>query len=226
MEVKLRVVGGKNAGQELPVAGPRFIIGRGRWVPVAGQKLADCRAALRARACSRAGAFARPGKQRRHVRERPAGSGTRDMKIGDQLRVGPLTFELCLDAKLAGKKKPKVSSIGEAAARLAGGQKPEPATTASISTNCWAKKPDNRRQLRATRRSLSDEEQQALGLKPRNRSRAGKSQARGVGRLRGDSPSGPKSLNKSASEFHRYPCTPPGHPARAGRHVGHLKTQS
>ncbi|HEX4149145.1 MAG TPA: FHA domain-containing protein, partial [Pirellulales bacterium] len=126
MEVKLRVVGGKNAGQELPVAGSRFVIGRGE-----GCQLRAKSPIIAERHCELELA---PGLVRLHDLGSSEGtfvndqrvSGSRDLKIGDQLRVGPLTFELCLDAKLAGKKKPKVSSIGEAAARLAGGQQAKP----------------------------------------------------------------------------------------------------
>ncbi|HEY5311246.1 MAG TPA: FHA domain-containing protein, partial [Pirellulales bacterium] len=122
MEVRLRVVGGKNAGQELPVSGSRFLIGRAE-----GCQLRAKSPAVAERHCE---LELSPGLVRLNDLGSPEGTfvnnervtGSRDLKIGDQLRIGPLTFELCLDAKLAGKKKPKVSSIGEAAARLAGGQ--------------------------------------------------------------------------------------------------------
>jgi len=174
MEVKLRVVGGKNAGQELPVAGPRFVIGRGD-----GCQLRAKSPAIAERHCELELA---PGLVRLHDLGSGEGTfvndqrvtGSRDLKIGDQLRVGPLTFELCLDAKLAGKKKPKVSSIGEAAARLAGGQK---STTRDDGLDLDKLLGDGQDSQPTTSRyaaRLSDEEQEALGLKPRTNPQADK----------------------------------------------------
>jgi predicted component of type VI protein secretion system len=174
MEVKLRVVGGKNAGQELPVSGSRFLIGRAE----------GCQ--LRARS---------PAVAERHcelelasglVRLRDLGSaegtfvnndrvtGSRDLKIGDQLRIGPLVFEMCLDAKLAGKKKPKVGSIGEAAARLAGGQQ-GPAREEGLDLDkLLGDGQDSQPAPSRYAARLSDEEQQALGLKPRSDAEPGR----------------------------------------------------
>jgi len=167
MEVKLRVVGGKNAGQELPVGGARFVIGRGD-----GCQLRAKSQAIAERHCELELA---PGLVRLHDLGSSQGtfvndqrvSGSRDLKIGDQLRVGPLTFELCLDAKLAGKKKPKVSSIGEAAARLAGGQQ-SPARDDGLDLDkLLGEGQDSQPAVSRYAARLSDEEQQALGLKPR-----------------------------------------------------------
>ncbi|HWC89740.1 MAG TPA: FHA domain-containing protein [Pirellulales bacterium] len=167
MEVKLRVVGGKNAGQELPVAGSRFLIGRAE-----GCQLRAKSPAVAERHCELELA---PGLVRLNDLGSTEGTfvnnervtGSRDLKIGDQLRIGPLTFELCLDAKLAGKKKPKVSSIGEAAARLAGGQQ-GPAREEGLDLDkLLSDDQDNQPAPSRYAARLSDEEQQALGLKPR-----------------------------------------------------------
>lgn len=172
MEVKLRVVGGKNAGQELPVSGSRFLIGRAE-----GCQLRAKSAAVAERHCELELA---PGLVRLNDLGSPEGTfvnnervtGSRDLKIGDQLRIGPLTFELCLDAKLAGKKKPKVSSIGEAAARLAGGQQgPAREEGLDLDKLLGAEQEQPAPSRYAAR--LSDEEQQALGLKPRTEPAAG-----------------------------------------------------
>src|SRR5437868_6082298 len=121
MEVKLRVIGGKNAGQELAVPGPKFVIGR----------IEGCQ--LRARSDSVADRHCELQVGEALVRIRDLGSTTgtfvnneriaeaRDLKMGDRLKIGPLEFEVCMSVKLATKKKPKVQSIGEAAARTAAG---------------------------------------------------------------------------------------------------------
>jgi pSer/pThr/pTyr-binding forkhead associated (FHA) protein len=43
--------------------------------------------------------------------------GERELKNGDRLKIGDLEFEIRLDVGVGGKKKPKVKSIQEAAAR-------------------------------------------------------------------------------------------------------------
>jgi len=119
MEVKLVCIGGKQPGREIPVRGPKYFIGRAE----------DC--------------HLRPGSQevsRHHavilvedgfVAVRDFGSrngtfvngepvrGERELKSGDRLRIGPLEFEVQLTVAVGGKKKPKVASVREAAARTA-----------------------------------------------------------------------------------------------------------
>jgi pSer/pThr/pTyr-binding forkhead associated (FHA) protein len=48
-------------------------------------------------------------------------AGERELKAGDKLTVGPLEFEVCILATTAAKKRPKVESVKEAAARTAEG---------------------------------------------------------------------------------------------------------
>ena len=124
MEVKLRVLSGKSAGQELPVGVPRFVIGRAE-----GCQLRARSEAIGERHCE---IEVGPGLVRIHDLGSPTAtfvngerlsSATRELKIGDRLKIGPLEFEVWMSVKMAAKKKPAVSSIGEAAARLAGSKK-------------------------------------------------------------------------------------------------------
>jgi pSer/pThr/pTyr-binding forkhead associated (FHA) protein len=119
MELKLKVVEGKNAGQEIAVTGKKFFIGRAE----------DC--------------HLRPGSDlisRHHcvllvedgyvgVRDFGSKNGTyvndervvgeRELKAGDRLLVGPLRFEVHLAHGLADKKRPPVVDIKQAAMRTA-----------------------------------------------------------------------------------------------------------
>jgi predicted component of type VI protein secretion system len=119
MDLKLRVLEGKNAGQDIPVNGKKFFIGRAE----------DC--------------HLRPGSDlisRHHcvllvedgylgVRDFGSKNGTfvndervvgeRELKAGDRLTVGPLRFEIHIAHVLGGKKRPPVGDIKEAAARTA-----------------------------------------------------------------------------------------------------------
>lgn len=118
MDVKLVVKNGKHAGQEVRVNHSEYHIG----------KSSKC--------------HLRPGGdgvERHHctilrkegyagVRDLDTTSGTfvnekrvegeQELKNGDMLRVGSLTFEVQLTVGISGKKKPKVSSISEAASRI------------------------------------------------------------------------------------------------------------
>jgi predicted component of type VI protein secretion system len=119
MDLKLKVLEGKNAGKEISVNGKKFLIGRAE----------DCNL--------------RPGSElisRHHcvlliedgylaVRDFGSKNGTyvneqrvvgeRELKAGDHLTIGPLHFEIHIAHGLAGKKKPPVVDIKEAAARTA-----------------------------------------------------------------------------------------------------------
>ncbi len=119
MDLKLKVLEGKSAGQEIPVRGKKFFIGRAE----------DC--------------HLRPGSDlisRHHcvlliedgyigVRDFGSKNGTyindervvgeRELKAGDRLSVGPLRFEVRVDHGLAAKKRPPVVDIKEAASRAA-----------------------------------------------------------------------------------------------------------
>jgi pSer/pThr/pTyr-binding forkhead associated (FHA) protein len=119
MDLKLRVLEGKNAGQEIAVHGKKFFVGRAE----------DC--------------HLRPGSDlisRHHcvllvedgylgVRDFGSKNGTfvndervvgeRELKAGDRLTIGPLRFEIHIGHALGGKKRPPVGDIKEAAARTA-----------------------------------------------------------------------------------------------------------
>jgi hypothetical protein len=119
MDLKLRVLEGKNAGQEISIAGKKYLIGRAE----------DC--------------HLRPGSDlisRHHcvlliedgyigVRDFGSKNGTfvnqervvgeRELKAGDRLTIGPLLFEVHIAHGLAAKKRPPVVDIREAAARTA-----------------------------------------------------------------------------------------------------------
>ena len=106
MDLKLRVLEGKNAGQEISVQGKKFFVGRAE----------DC--------------HLRPGSDlisRHHcvlliedgylaVRDFGSKNGTyvneervvgeRELKAGDHLTIGPLHFEVHIAHNLGGKKRP------------------------------------------------------------------------------------------------------------------------
>jgi pSer/pThr/pTyr-binding forkhead associated (FHA) protein len=117
MEVKLVVVHGARAGEEVPVAGPKFYIGRAE----------DCQLRPRSDLVSRHHCVLIVEKDYAAVRDFGSKNGTvvndetikgeQELRNGDRLKVGDLEFEVRLDLGVGGKKKPKVQSIQEAAAR-------------------------------------------------------------------------------------------------------------
>ncbi len=117
MEVNLIVVSGKSAGQKVPVAGPKFFVGRAE----------DCHLRPGSDLVSRHHAVILVEEGFAAVRDFGSKNGTfvngervrteRELKNGDHLKIGPLEFEVELAVDVGGKKKPKVQSIQEAAAR-------------------------------------------------------------------------------------------------------------
>lgn len=119
MEVKLIVATGKNAGQKIAVSGSKFFIGRAE----------DCHLRPRSDLISRHHCAVVVEEGYVAIRDFGSKNGTfvngervkaeRELKNGDRLSVGQLEFEVELAVSVAGKKKPKVHSIQEAAQRTA-----------------------------------------------------------------------------------------------------------
>ncbi|MFC1597464.1 FHA domain-containing protein [Planctomycetota bacterium] len=117
MEVTLIVVGGKNAGKEVPVAGPKFFIGRAE----------DCQLKPHSDLVSRHHCAIMVEEAFVAVRDFGSKNGTqvngervqgeRELKAGDRITVGDLELEVQLGVGIGGKKKPKVKSVQEAVAR-------------------------------------------------------------------------------------------------------------
>jgi pSer/pThr/pTyr-binding forkhead associated (FHA) protein len=117
MEAKLVVVGGKQAGKEIPISGAKFLIGRGE----------DCQLRPQSDLVSRRHCAILVEAGTVAVRDFNSRNGTlvngerikgdRELKTGDRLKIGPLEFDVQLSVPVAGKKKPKVRNIQEAAAR-------------------------------------------------------------------------------------------------------------
>lgn len=117
MDVKLIVVGGKHAGRAIPIAGPKFVIGRAP----------DCQLRPGSDSVSRHHCQFEVEPGQVVLRDLNSRNGTfvNDQQIrephvlrnGDKIKIGPLEFQVELTVSVGGKKKPKVQSIGEAAAR-------------------------------------------------------------------------------------------------------------
>jgi len=117
MEVKLIVVGGKNAGKEVPVAGPKFFIGRAD----------DCQLKPHSDLVSRHHCAIMVEEGFVALRDFGSKNGTQvngervqgewELKAGDRITVGDLELEVQLGVGIGGKKKPKVKSVQEAVAR-------------------------------------------------------------------------------------------------------------
>ena len=117
MEVKLVITGGKSAGREVPVTGPEFLIGRSE----------ECHLRPQSSRVSRRHTMIVVREGYVAVRDLGSSNGTyvndekiegeKELKNGDQLKVGPLEFEVQLAVQVGGKKRPKVHNVQEAAAR-------------------------------------------------------------------------------------------------------------
>lgn len=125
MQVKLRVIGGKNDGREIKISVPEFVIGRGE-----GTHLRPQSDLISRRHCSVVCEGGRAvlkdfGSRNGSYVNGERVEGEQQLKPGDRLRVGRLQFEVLIDLAVAGQKRPKVEGVKEAAMRTAtGGAKP------------------------------------------------------------------------------------------------------
>jgi predicted component of type VI protein secretion system len=119
MDLKLKVLEGKNAGQEISVNGKKFFIGRAE----------DCHLRPGSDLISRhhcvllvedgyIGIRDFGSKNGTYVNDERV-AGERELKAGDRLTVGPLRFEIHVAHNIGAKKRPPVGDIKEAAARTA-----------------------------------------------------------------------------------------------------------
>jgi pSer/pThr/pTyr-binding forkhead associated (FHA) protein len=117
MDVKLVVLGGKHPGQEIAVQGSEFLVGRSP----------ECKLRPNSDMVSRRHCMIAIGEGRATIRDLGSRNGTivnnhkiageHELRTGDKIKIGPLEFEVHLSTSVSGKKKPKVHSVQEAAAR-------------------------------------------------------------------------------------------------------------
>ena len=117
MEVKLICVGGKQAGQQVPIPGAKFLIGRAE----------DCHLRPGSALVSQHHAVILVEEGFVAIRDFASKNGTyvngkrieaeRRLKTGERLSIGPLEFEVHLAAHGGVKKKPNGRSVQQAAAR-------------------------------------------------------------------------------------------------------------
>ena len=117
MEMKLVVIGGKQAGMEIPVRRPKFLVGRGE----------ECQLRPQSHLVSRKHCAILVEKGLAVIEDFGSTNGTfvngekiqqrRELNNGDRIKIGTLELEARLTAGAADKKKLKVHSVQEAAAR-------------------------------------------------------------------------------------------------------------
>jgi pSer/pThr/pTyr-binding forkhead associated (FHA) protein len=123
MDLVLKISQGTNAGQEVTISCQTFLIGRAE----------DCHLRPGSEMVSRHHCAIVVDQAYVAVRDFGSKNGTYvnsqrvfgecELKSGDQLRVGPLEFEVLLrQGELGGKKKPPIHNLKEAAERTAAGQ--------------------------------------------------------------------------------------------------------
>jgi pSer/pThr/pTyr-binding forkhead associated (FHA) protein len=117
MDIQLVVASGKKKGQEIPINGSKFFIGRAD----------DCHLKPRSDLISRYHCVVISEDGYVGVRDFGSKNGTfvngervsieKELKNGDQLTIGQLEFEVKLSVEVGGEKKPKIDSVEAAAAR-------------------------------------------------------------------------------------------------------------
>jgi pSer/pThr/pTyr-binding forkhead associated (FHA) protein len=121
MELKLKVIGGKNNGVEIAVAGPQFLVGRAD----------ECQLRPKSDFVSRRHALITVEDGRSTIADQGSRTGTyvngkllapqtpAELKQDDVVKIGPLEFSVVIKHGLNRQKQSKVTSLEEAAARTA-----------------------------------------------------------------------------------------------------------
>lgn len=125
MELTLKLLSGRSAGQELKVPAKKFLIGRAE----------DCHLRPHSDLVSRHHCALLVEEGFCAVRDFGSKNGTlvneervvgqRELHNGDRLKVGVLEFEVQLTSSVGGKKRPKVKDVKDAAVRTAAGSPPK-----------------------------------------------------------------------------------------------------
>lgn len=120
MDFRLKILGGAKSGQEIPVRPGKFFIGRAE----------DCHLRPHSDLISRHHCVFTHADEYTSIRDFGSKNGTyvngerlvgeRELRAGDTLKVGPLEFEVVLEAKVGGAKQPAVVDVREAVSRFAG----------------------------------------------------------------------------------------------------------
>lgn len=122
MELKLKILGGRNAGHEISVPGPTFLIGRAD----------ECQLRPKSEYVSRRHASIELDESKALICDLGSRTGTFvngqlispkqavELANGDTVKIGPIEFGVAMKFSVSGKKKPKVVSVEDAASRTAG----------------------------------------------------------------------------------------------------------
>ncbi|WDI43390.1 FHA domain-containing protein [Bremerella sp. P1] len=119
MQVMLQVIRGPSAGKEFKLPVDNFVIGRGDGCHLKPKSdmvsRKHCALAVRDSKLFLEDFGSKNGTYVNGERV----EGTIELKMGDELRVGPLDFLILIDHTLGAAKRSKVSSVKEAASRVA-----------------------------------------------------------------------------------------------------------
>ena len=121
MELTLKLLSGRSAGQEVKVPVNKFLIGRAD----------DCHLRPHSDLVSRHHCVLLIEEGFCAIRDFGSRNGTlvngervvgqRELKTGDRIKVGVLEFEVALSSSVGGKRRPKVKDVKDAAVRTAAG---------------------------------------------------------------------------------------------------------
>ena len=119
MQVKLKVIGGKNDGREIKIGVPEFVIGRGDEAHLKPSSDLISRMHCSLKVQNGSVTIADMGSRNGTYVNGQKLEGEHKAKSGDTLRVGRLQFEVIVDHAEPGNKKPRVDGVAQAAARTA-----------------------------------------------------------------------------------------------------------
>ena len=118
MQVKLKVIGGRNDGREISISVPEFIIGRGENAQLKPSSDLVSRNHCQLKIENGKLLISDMGSRNGTYVNGSLLEAAHEAKVGDTLRVGRLQFEVLIDHVQPGNKKPRVAGVADAANRV------------------------------------------------------------------------------------------------------------
>lgn len=204
MQVRLKVVGGKNDGKEIRIAGPEFVIGRGEEAHLKPTSELVSRRHCALKIDNKKVVVTDEGSRNGTFVNGNQIHGPHVASAGDMLRVGRLQFEIVIDVAQPSDKRPVVAGVADAIHRTATGTRSASESSIEDSISDWLTDESTSGISMQDTTQLSLEDTKAILAEAERKARQ-----KEVDRANGKTPDGDESAETSASDSKKPRKLPP-----------------
>ncbi len=205
MQVRLKVVGGKNDGKEIRIAGSEFVIGRGEEAHLKPTSELVSRRHCSLKIDNKKLVIADEGSRNGTFVNGNQIHGPYVASAGDLLRVGRLQFEIVIDVAQPSDKRPVVAGVADAIHRTATATRSSTDSSIEDSISGWLTDDSTGSISMQDTTQLSLEDTRAILAEAERKARQ-----KEVDRANGKLPSVDESGEQSASDSKKPRKLPPG----------------